>query len=269
MSADGVYTALVKAIDRLEGQLLGDIRELMTWSSPVLTFGDPTTCRVATVGINPSNLEFVDGSGSELPPRRRRLQTLTSLGLDSWREADVAHLRLIITSCNEYFRGNPYDRWFRSLDVVVQGTNTSFYDDHSVACHLDLVPYATSLKWSYLPRTTQRALLQTSADTLGLLLRDSPIECIILNGSSVINAFCSVCDTSLEEEERPEWTLHRASSADVQGRGFVGVAKRIGGIDLGRELQILGFNHNLQSSFGVTGDAVRAIRGWIRSLCIP
>lgn len=263
---DGLYTALVRAIDRLVERPVDGIRELMSWSSPVLAFGDPTRSRVATLGINPSNREFVDASGIELQPHLRRLQTLSSLGLESWREADAAHLRLIISSYNQYFFGNPYDRWFRKLDFVVQGTESSFYDEKAPACHLDLVPYSTSAKWSFLPRDIQRTLLETSADTLGLLMRGSAIECLILNGSSVINAFRNVCDVSLQEVERPEWTLQRNSSADVRGRGYIGSTQRIGDIVLEREVKVLGFNHNLQSSFGVTRGAVGAIRSWIGNL---
>ena len=266
MSAnDGGYTALVRAIDVLSQQPVRDIDELMSWSSPVLAFGDPTRCRVATLGINPSNREFTDTSGAELRPRSRRLQTLGSLGLDSWLDADAAHLESIITSYNRYFRLNPYDRWFRKLDVVVQGTNSSFYDSDSPACHLDLVPYATSTKWSRVPRDAQLTLLEASADTLGLLVRGSAVECLILNGSSVIHAFRKVGNATLKEVERPEWTLSRESSPDVRGKAYVGHTNRVGNVVLGRELRVLGFNHNLQSSFGVTAAAVNAIRSWIGS----
>lgn len=30
------------------------------WASPVVSFGNPAISRVATLGLNPSNLEFVD-----------------------------------------------------------------------------------------------------------------------------------------------------------------------------------------------------------------
>jgi hypothetical protein len=35
------------------------------------------------------------------------------------------------------------------------------------------------------------------------------------------------------------------------------------GIDLERELLVLGFNHNIQSSFGMTTEVTTAIRHWI------
>jgi hypothetical protein len=39
---------------------------VIPWSSPVLSLGDVTMARVATLGLNPSNREFVDGDGKEL-----------------------------------------------------------------------------------------------------------------------------------------------------------------------------------------------------------
>ena len=61
----------------------------------------------------------------------------------------------------------------------------------------------------------------------------------------------------------PEWSLPRTGSRDVPGVAFSGVVDSISGIELNHDLLILGFNHNLQSSFGVTKAAVAAIRDWV------
>lgn len=254
----------MRAIVRLSDERVNGIEELISWSSPVLAFGDPVRSRVATLGINPSNREFVDNFGCELTCQDRRLQTLASLGLDSWSDADVTHLNLIISSYLDYFGANPYNRWFQRLDGVVQGAHASFYDSEVPACHLDLVPYATSTKWALMPRRTQKRLIEMSADTLGLLIRDSAIECLILNGMSVITWFAHISNTRLKELDQPGWTLRRQGSADVPGRSYEGMATSVGEIELNRPLNVLGFNHNLQSSFGVTNHAVAAIRVWIR-----
>ena len=37
----------------------------------------------------------------------------------------------------------------------------------------------------------------------------------------------------------------------------------LAGYQLGRDLLVLGFNHNLQSSYGVTTTALAAIREWV------
>ena len=94
---------------------------------------------VATVGINPSDKEFVNAL--EIVGHKRRFHTLKSLGISCWSEADDCHIQHILESCTKYFEcdRNSYDRWFKPLDKIVAGTGASFYS--SDACHLDLVPY--------------------------------------------------------------------------------------------------------------------------------
>ena len=47
-------------------------------STPVVSFGDFRQVRVATLGINPSNLEFVDAKGKLLHGEESRLATTDS-----------------------------------------------------------------------------------------------------------------------------------------------------------------------------------------------
>src|SRR5688572_16748597 len=122
-----MYTTLTTLINRLDSNaVLGT--GVIQWGCPVPSFGDLSTSRVATLGLNPSNREFVDESGNELVGTSRRFHTLKSLGLRSWSDVDSRHLRLMLESCYSYFLGNPYDRWFKILDQVVAGTNASYYD---------------------------------------------------------------------------------------------------------------------------------------------
>ena len=258
-----MHTALTTLIDRLDRP---DTRNagVIHWGSPVPAFGDLTKSEVATLGLNPSNKEFVDDSGNELSGSDRRFHTLQSLGLDTWRDADTRHIALILGTCKEYFLRNPYDRWFKKLDAVVAGSGTSFYDPCSSACHLDLIPYATQCKWTELSSLQKAKLTTIAGDSLGLLLRDSPVRLLILNGQSVVNAFEQISGFKLEREEQPAWSLPRQNGKDVTGLSYVGVTNTLAGVDLGRQIQILGFNHNLQSSFGVTNLVMQEIHRWIR-----
>src|SRR5688500_16035175 len=122
-----MYTTLVALIERLDTGSAASTG-VIDWSCPVPSFGNLSTSRVATLGLNPSNREFVDERGNELQGASRRCHTLRSIGLSNWSDADVRHLRLIVDSCNAYFTGTPYDRWFRILDQVVSGANASYYD---------------------------------------------------------------------------------------------------------------------------------------------
>ena len=236
---------------------------IIPWSSPVLSFGDLSTARVATLGLNPSNREFVDGDGKELDGASRRFHTLTSLGLSAWSDAKPRHLSLIAESCRAYFATNPYDTWFKRLDKVIAGLNVSYYSSLFGACHLDLVPYATAEKWTDLTRQQRLRLLDSAGDTLGLLLRDSPIQVLVLNGSSVVEHFERVASKHLERATIRAWTLKRDSGPGVPGIAYTGVVRAVGGMRLGRDIHVLGFNHNIQSSFGVTTQVTEAIRDWI------
>src|SRR5260370_1920150 len=140
-----MHRALTTLIDRLDSPAAFGT-DVIRWGCPVPSFGDLSNATVATLGLNPSNREFVDEVGDELQGSYRRFHTLKSLGLASWSDVDARHLRLILESCRTYFLGNPYDRWFKKLDQVVAGTGASFYDGSCVACHLDLIPYATTRK---------------------------------------------------------------------------------------------------------------------------
>jgi len=181
-------TILATLIDRLD-RAANAGTEMIPWACPVPSFGDLWRSRVATLGLNPSNREFADEAGNELQGGSRRFPTLKSLGLGSWSEVDTRHLRLILDSCREYFARNPYNRWFKRLDQVVAGTNTSYYDVTNRACHLDLIPYATECKWTKLTKRQRSSLLAIAGDTLGLLLRDAPVETLILNGKGVVEEF--------------------------------------------------------------------------------
>jgi hypothetical protein len=45
----------------------------------------------------------------------------------------------------------------------------------------------------------------------------------------------------------------------VNGFLFTGTIGTLGGIDLEREVSVYGYNHNLQSSFGVTSEVIDRI----------
>lgn len=235
------------------------------WTPPVPAFGDPSRARVATLGLNPSDREFVDAHGRELDGPLRRFPTLRSLGLQGWHEATDAHLEQIAEACQSYFERNPYDAWFNRLDFLIQETSTSFYTPLSPAAHLDLVPYATGTKWATLPKRDRALLSDVAREVFGTILRDAPLSLLILNGMSVVNSFQILCEAELCRDEKPEWALPRKTGRNVKGYSFTGVVDRVADIDLGGRVLVLGYNHNIQSSFGVTQDVCHSIREWIGS----
>jgi hypothetical protein len=257
-----MHTALSSLLERLDNKALAKAK-VIPWSSPIPSFGDLSCSKVATLGLNPSNREFVDLSGKELDGAFRRFHTLKSLGLRKWSDATSSHHKLILESCASYFHQNPYDGWFKGLDKIISGTNASYYDTSTKACHLDLIPYATACKWTELTSEQRVFLLNFAADTLGLLLRDSPVRLLVLNGQTVIDNLQKIAGTAFTHDHIATWTLPRKSGVGVKGVSYRGTIKEIAGVQLNRKIHILGYNHNIQSSFGVTTQVKTAIRNWV------
>ena len=253
-------STLRKLIKNLDSSAIAGTH-VIPWACPVPVFGDLSSSRVATLGLNPSKREFLDGAGRKLPDAWR-LPTVGSLGLRSWSEADSRHQDVILESCRTYFCRNPNDGWFKKLDQVLADTKASYYCVSHKACHLDLVPFATDPVWSKLKSKHRSALLAVAGDTLGLLLRDSPVRVLILNGGGVVRQFQKIAGTDLKKLEMPSWALHWKPGVR-KGFGYRGVVDTLSGIELGHKILVLGFNHNRQGSRGVTTEVVHAIRDWI------
>ena len=262
IESSNLYATLATLIDRLDGEIA--IRaEAIGWSCPILSFGNPSLSHVATVGINPSNREFMDAAGAELKGPSRRFHTLQSLDLTSWSDADARHLTLILETYCTYFTGNPYNNWFRRLELLLSGLGVSYYDSLHTACHFDLVPYATERKWSELALKKQSSLLGIAGNSFGPIVRDSSVDLLILNGNTVVRGLEALSGVQFDSEPIHAWALQRKSTHDVQGVSFKGKVDMLAGVHLGRDVKVIGFNHNIQSSFGVSTEVVSSIRNWI------
>jgi hypothetical protein len=254
-----MYATMTRLIDDLDAS--PSTSDVLEWASPVPYFGAINHARVATVGINPSNREFADVAGTELRGSARRFHTLGSLGMSSWSETTGADVRRIARACDGYFENNPYRQWFDVLDRLLLWGGASLYDRPSMirACHLDLVAFATSAKWGDLAGDTRRSLVQRGRVPMATIIRDSGLQLLILNGRSVVREFESFAGAKLVAETVPEWTLRRSVGPGVPGVLYTGTVCEIAGVHLGREVAVIGYNHNLQSSFGVTTEVTRSI----------
>lgn len=257
-----IQDEVLKLLDKISLKEMKS-NDVITWGSPIISFGDPTNSNIATLGLNPSNREFVDKAGLELTGRDRRFHTLSSLKIKKWSDINDSHLDSITKKCRWYFENNPYTSWFNCLNDLLSSTGATFYGSNANACHLDLVPYATKVKWGNLGKEKQSNLLKISSGSLGVILKNSNINCIVLNGMSVLRAFESISDVKLSAKEVRAWSLPRSSGRNVKGISFIGSFSRILNCKLGREVQVLGYNHNLQSSFGVTNSVKSSIKSWV------
>lgn len=219
-------------------------------STPVLSFGDPTTARIATLGINPSRLEFVDNNGAELNGKERRLHSLRSLGRTSLADASLQVLRTVVEDCAGYFRRNPYRRWFDQLDLILNACCASYYNGS--ACHLDLVQWATNPTWSNLWCGVQAMLIRSDAPFLLKQLENKNIHVLLLNGRTVLREFSTATNIDLAEQ---------AEQVGGRTRMFTGCGPN--------GMLIVGWSTNLQSSRGVTNEhrleIAQAVASLIRS----
>lgn len=257
--------AQIEMFSRLVTRHTRSPSSVIPWSCPTPAFGGLSSATVATLGLNPSNREFVDGMGQELTGVDRRLPTLRSLQLYRWADASLFHIETILSECRDYFQRNPYKGWFDRLERLLLRLGVSYFRIHQSACHLDVVPFATARKWSALSARERKRLFAIGGDTLGMALRHSRVRMLILNGSSVIRAFEDLATVSWRRTVMSDWTLRRESGMGIRGTAFHGATDRVSGVDLGRRITVLGFNHNLQSSFGVTTATIDAIANWIAS----
>lgn len=259
MEFENQLKILIRRLDKLASKDLG----LIPWSAPVISFGSIKKSKIATLGLNPSDKEFINKFGKEIDGKSRRFHTLSSLGIESWSEIGPLQIKSILEYCNNYFMNNPYNTWFKKLDYIISGTRCSYYFPYRNACHLDMVPYATKIKWGDLKNSQKDQLLNECANFLGKIVNNSSIEVLVLNGRSVVDNFSKISNVKSNITRKFKWDLPRKTGNNVKGFSFVGSSSAIGNTKLAGELKIIGFNHNLQSSYGVTNKVRDEIRNWI------
>jgi hypothetical protein len=137
--------------ERLDGK-----RFVVRPSIPIPFFGDSiryfqSELKVVTVGLNPSKSEFPMENPFLRFPK-------ASACTPNSRRCDLSqHLAAL----DDYFRTMPYGQWFGSLEPILNGMNSSYYDNRpNAALHTDLgSPVATDPTWSRLNRY-ERSILE-------------------------------------------------------------------------------------------------------------
>lgn len=207
-------------------------------STPVVAFGDACTARVATLGLNPSGIEFVDKKEGFLEGGKRRLATHNSLGLSDLTIAPLHIISRVLEDCNCYFQRQPYRRWFDQLEQILNMCGASYYD--GTACHLDLVQWATEPVWGQLPPDVRARLIKDDAAFLASQLRNENICLLLVNGAGVWK--------QLQVAYREELVIEHSDIID-------GLSYRSTSLSSGTlfgTILVVAWSTNLQSAFGVT-----------------
>lgn len=154
-------------------------------STPVVAFGDCTTARVATLGINPSYEEFQDSSGELLKGKEKRLVDHESLGGEFTGGLSESQAEKVIAGCSKYFLNRPFE-WFDDIENVVLKPNGITYSSGE-ACHLDVIQWATNPIWSKITNQQECiSLLENDSEFLKFQITSQGYDFIFLNGNTVI-----------------------------------------------------------------------------------
>jgi len=183
----------------------------------------------------------LDDTRNELVGAARRLETLSSLGNSNLSKAPSAVVQRVFDACNQYFHRHPYRLWFNKLEKVLNCLKSSYFDGS--ACHVDLVQWATDPAWRDLTQSEQSTLLRSDIPFLQRQLCNEQIEVLLLNGNGIVRAF----------QDNFGCTLTRVPGHRALGRIQLWRGRLPSG------LVAIGWNINLQSSFGVKNSEIDSI----------
>lgn len=171
--------------------------KIVEHSVPVPFFGNIERARVATISINPSNLEFEDKSGNLLQMPHKRFADRVFLSEKDTDTLSENHAKGVYESLCGYFRNKPYKTWFDRLEKNVEEIlGGSYYDGTMV--HLDIYPWATKKKWSKL-RAAEKKQALNKYDLLKKILRNKNFAYIYINGKATKEQLEKYFDKKIHE----------------------------------------------------------------------
>ncbi|MBR2286081.1 MAG: hypothetical protein IJ866_01320 [Alphaproteobacteria bacterium] len=155
--------------------------DIVEKSVPVVFFGNAEKARFATIGINPSGLEFTNNSGVLLTGTNKRFVDRGSLMCMDTDVLSQTDAECVYESLIGYFQNNPYD-WFNKMENMGNKLfGASYYNDTLV--HLDIYPWATKKSWANENELIKNRAL-ASYGLLKQIMAESPFEAIYVNGRS-------------------------------------------------------------------------------------
>lgn len=204
-------------------------------TTPVISFGDFTSARVATLGINPSSREFLSG-GKLIPTSKKRLVDFEVLGSEAAFPLNRDQASHVWDGCTNYFLTNrAYWSWFRPLSNLLGATGGLSYESGEV-CHLDLSPWATDPVWGNLRKEQKRELVSDGLELLNWQTQHNHLDAIIFNGRQVYEVIKEFTDIEIKAIEPYRY---KAGGKELTSELVTGVGP------LGQK--VLGWTLNLQN----------------------
>ncbi len=220
-------------------------------SIPILWFGDlnayrMSDLRVVTVGLNPSNMEFLSKRGATNYNVIHRFPKAASLvGKSRLSSVDI---QIYEDSMNNYFINNSngkstwYRTWFSNNEAALHGLDASYFDSVTykrIAIHIDLQTPVATEKWSSLTNNQKQVLHNNLGYSFSQLLNQLDPHVIItsMNRDYIKNYFIDNNNIPCEEKN----ASFNYQKKDAQGRTYTYI--RAFHLDNGRYL-IWGNNGN-------------------------
>lgn len=188
-------------------------------SVPVLYFGDLPVYevarrRVVTVALNPSRAEFPTARPFGRFPFAEDLYASLQTG-----SLDENVMTRYLHALDLYYDTDPYRPWFASLEPLLSGMDTSYYDGSAGrALHTDLgSPVATDPTWSRLPKETRGSLQDIGLPLWHDLIRQLRPHVIL---ASVARAHLEKIAFSPTSDWMPIYTVERTNPYVVEARNY-------------------------------------------------
>lgn len=165
--------------------------DIVSQSVPILFFGHIENAHIATIGINPSDKEFLSIDKIILEKKEKRLKDRQDLNKSDNDELSMDDAREIYDSKTKYFKKNPYKPWFGekntgNMERILKIFNKSYSYYNDTAIHLDITPWATSKKWKEYNDNEKKLLITLGNDIAIKIIKNSNIKILYINGKSVL-----------------------------------------------------------------------------------
>ncbi len=193
--------------------------KIVPGSVPIVFFGNIEKAEIATLGLNPSNIEFVHNG-------KRRLVDRKVLNVSDNQTLTPEQAEQVYDSLLKYFKINPYKKWFDPMNNLFKYKGFEYYNDKIV--HLDISPWATSKKWSDLNKYEKKLIIDTSI--IKCVIKKQKIKKLFINGKTAFEEIKEVLNLENVEEEifcfttkngiKRNFTIYKAKIWDCEVIGW-------------------------------------------------
>jgi hypothetical protein len=162
--------------------------KIVEGSIPIVFFGNIEKAEIATLSLNPSNIEFEHNG-------ERRCLDRKQLGVPDNQILTRAQSESVYQSLLIFFKVNPYKMWFNPMNKLFKSKGYEYYNDKIV--HLDISPWATSNKWESLSQEERESIIDISI--IKNVIQKCGIKILFINGKTAFNVFYKTLNIEVKD----------------------------------------------------------------------